>query len=78
MALDKETLQEKIETAFRAVANTAAAGSGDQRDKIITQLANDLSDAIHDYVRSASVTVTSVSGVTTGTSVSGPGTGTLS
>lgn len=78
MALDKETLQEKIESAFRAVADTAAAGSGDQRDRIITQLANDLSNAIHSYVRNAQVNVSSVSGVTTGTSVSGPGTGTLS
>jgi hypothetical protein len=77
MALDKETLQEKIESAFRAVASTAAGGSGDQREKIITQLANDLSDAIHSYVKTATVNITSVSGVTTGASVSGPGTGTL-
>lgn len=76
--LDRESLQERIETAFRSVANTAAAGSGDMRDAIIVQLANDLSNAIDTYIRAAQVNVPSVSGVTTGTSISGPGIGTLS
>lgn len=76
--LDKESLQERIEAAFREVANTAAAGSGDMRESIIVQLAGDLSNAIDTYVRAATVTIPSVSGVTTGTSVSGPGIGTLS
>lgn len=78
MALNKETLQEKIETAFRAVADVAAAGSGDQSAEIIVQLANDLANAINDFVKSAQVNVTSVAGVTSGTAVSGAGLGTLS
>ena len=78
MALNKETLQGKIETAFRAVANNAAAGSGDQSADLIVQLSNDLADAINEFIKSAQVNVISVAGVTSGPSVSGAGLGTLS
>mgnify|MGYP001592826894 FL=1 len=77
MALKKRDLRDSIETAFKGVADLAAAGSGDQRDRVISKLAKDLSDAIDDYVKSADVIVKSVSGVQTGPSVSGSGTGTL-
>ena len=75
MPLDKNTLKTQIAAAFHAVADTAAAGSGDIGNDVITKLSTDLAAAIDAYVKTGTVVVASVSGVTSGPAISGPGTG---
>lgn len=65
MALDKTTLQSTLETIFNSPHTAADAA----------QL---IAAAIDTYVKTATVNVVSVSGVTSGSAASGPGTGTLS
>lgn len=66
MALNKAGLDAAILALVSNTSNTPA------------QFATGLADAIDTYVKTATVNVASVSGVTAGGAVSGPGTGTLS
>jgi len=69
MALDKEGLTANLLTLY----NQAKASEITEAD-----FAAGVADAIDTYVKTATVNVTSVSGVTPGGGVSGPGSGTLS
>ena len=68
MALDKTTLQNTLTTILSDLSTGKTAAS----------CAQDLANAIDTYVKTATVNVISVSGVTSGSGVSGSGTGTLS
>jgi hypothetical protein len=68
MALDKAGLK----AAFLAAMNDKRA------NKTSDEMAQQLADAIDTFVKTGTVNVTSVSGVTPGGGVSGPGTGTIS
>jgi hypothetical protein len=75
MALNKTGLKTALIAAFTSQYDgTPSAG----QVQGIEDLATALSNAIDTYVKTATVNVTSVTGVTTGAGVSGPGTGTLS
>lgn len=67
MALAKAALTSALQSIFEDVSGKTAA-----------QKAQEIADAIDTFVKTGTVTVsvTSVSGVTTGAGVSGPGTGT--
>ena len=77
MALNKIGLKSDIGTLLNALL-AFDGSSGKTQSDAIDKFKNDLADAIDTYVKTATVTITSVSGVTTGPGVSGPGTGTLS
>ena len=77
MALNKVGLKSDINTLLNALL-AFDNSSGQTQADAIEKFKNDLADAIDIYVKTATVNVTSVSGVTTGVGVSGPGTGTLS
>lgn len=77
MPLNKVGLKSDISTLLNALLNFDNS-SGKTQSDAIDKFKNDLADAIDTYVKTATVNVTSVSGVTTGAGVSGPGTGTLS
>lgn len=69
MAMNGDTLGAAIKSAIDALA--------DKTDR--TALFKAMGDAIVQHIQAnATVTVTSVSGVTTGSGTSGPGTGTIS
>jgi len=67
MALDKAALTTALTSIFEDLTNKSASTK-----------ASEIADAIDTYVKTATVDVASVSGVTPGAGVSGPGTGTLS
>ena len=69
MAVVKET----IKSSLLALYNSAKSGKMTE-----DTFADTMADIIRSAILSATVNVTSVSGVTTGGGVSGPGTGTLS
>ena len=77
MPLNKTGLKSDISTLLNALL-AFDNSSGQTQSDAIDKFKNDLADAIDTYVKTATVNVTSVSGVTTGAGVSGPGTGTLS
>ena len=77
MPLDKAALKSDISTLLTTLL-TYDNTSGKTPADAITKFKDDLADAIDTYVKTATVNVTSVSGVTTGGGTSGPGTGTLS
>jgi len=77
MTLNKVGLKSDIDTLLNALL-AFDNSSGQTQADAIEKFKNDLADAIDVYVKTATVNVTSVSGVTVGVGVSGPGTGTLS
>ena len=77
MPLNKVGLKSDIDTLLNALL-AFDNSSGQTQADAIEKFKNDLADAIDIYVKTATVNVTSVSGVTVGAGVSGPGTGTLS
>ena len=77
MPLNKTGLKSDISTLLNALL-AFDNSSGQTQSDAIDKFKNDLADAIDTYVKTATVNVTSVAGVTTGAGVSGPGTGTLS
>ena len=77
MALNKVGLKSDIGTLLNALL-AFDNSSGQTQADAIDKFKNDLANAIDTYVKTATVNVTSVAGVTTGAGVSGPGTGTLS
>lgn len=77
MALNKVALKAQIKTLLESLLafdNT----TGQTQADAIEKFSGDLANTIDTYVKTATVNVTSVSGVTVGAGVSGPGTGTLS
>lgn len=77
MTLNKTGLRSDIDTLLNALVQFDGS-TGQSSEEAIEKFKNDLADAIDTYVKTATVNVTSVSGVTVGAGVSGPGTGTLS
>lgn len=77
MALNPIALKSDIKTLLESLLafdNT----SGQTQADAIEKFSGDLADTIDTYVRTATVNVISVTGVTVGAGTSGPGTGTLS
>jgi len=77
MALDKSTLQDDIKDMMTELL-AFDGGPGEDQDASIDKFSQDLGDAIDTYVKTATVNVTSVSGVQSGGDNSGTGSGTLS
>ena len=77
MPLNKTGLKSDISTLLNALL-AFDNSIGQTQSDAIDKFKNDLADAIDTYVKTATVNVTSVAGVTTGAWVSVPGTGTLS
>lgn len=75
MALNKTGLKTALIAALTAQYEGTPSA---EQIQSIDDLATALSNAIDTYVKTATVNVTSVTGVTVGAGVSGPGTGTLS
>lgn len=80
MALDKTTLKASIKSLMETLKTWDGQTAGQTQADATEKFANDLSNAIDTYIKTATVstnvTVASVSLVTPGVGVSGPGTGT--
>jgi len=77
MPLNKTALKAQIKTLLESLLAFDNSAGQTQADAI-EKFSGDLSNTIDTYVRTATVNVVSVTGVTVGAGVSGPGTGTLS
>ena len=77
MALNKIGLKSDIKSLLESLL-AFDNNSGQTQSDAIEKFSGDLADTIDTYVKTATVNVTSVTGVTVGAGVSGPGTGTLS
>ena len=77
MPLNKIVLKSDIKSLLESLLAFDNTPGQTQADAI-EKFSGDLADKIDIYVKTATVNVTSVSGVTVGAGVSGPGTGTLS
>lgn len=77
MALDKSGLESDIGTILNDLLAFDGSSGKTQADAI-DKFKSDLADAIDTFVKTGTVNVTSVSGVTAGAASSGPGTGTIS
>lgn len=68
----------QLKTKIKAALDAANATTDPaQKNAALDTLANDLANAMNDFINGRAVTVTSVSGVTPGGGASGPGTGTV-
>lgn len=76
MALDKASLKSSIISLLNTLKDYDGSGGQTQADAI-DDFADGIANAMDTFVKTATVNVTSVSGVTTGGGVSGPGSGTL-
>ena len=77
MPLDTVTLKADINTMMQQLLSFDGSAGNTPADAV-EKFKNDMAAAIEKFVKTGTVTVTSVSGVTTGAGVSGPGTGTIS